>query len=223
MRSNPMIWRGGIASERPAGFTDGCAKPGSMMHRPHTEWAEGLVRPQGQRARPNSHRPEKPKPLRHGPATLIGRRLIASLIALTLMLTCAGRASSEPVEFRFEVGDGVMATSQQISAGTPAFSMWAAGMPTTSRRTGAGFPVLSQAEHLSVWRAERREDGTYYHLAALTVFEGRFHAIWGNHPLGEDGRRWRQPDRTVRLSRPRWRSSGDASLLPHQSAEHAPR
>lgn len=86
-----------------------------------------------------------------------------------------------------EVGTRTIHTNQTTAAGTPIVPMWKAPMPTPDRRAAAGFPVLAAAEHASVWQPPTREDGAYNHYAALIHHEGRFFAMWGNHPLGEDG------------------------------------
>jgi len=52
--------------------------------------------------------------------------------------------------------------------------------------TGAGYPILKQAEHARVFHATR-ETGGYNHHPQIGRHGGRFHAIWSNHPHGEDG------------------------------------
>ena len=51
---------------------------------------------------------------------------------------------------------------------------------------GAGYPVLTNARHVMVYRATR-ETGAYSHHSHLCVHNGRFYAMWSNHPHGEDG------------------------------------
>jgi hypothetical protein len=45
---------------------------------------------------------------------------------------------------------------------------------------------LARAEHALVWQPATRADGAYNHYAALISHQGRFFAMWGNHPYGED-------------------------------------
>jgi len=51
---------------------------------------------------------------------------------------------------------------------------------------GAGFPILQHAEHTCIYQATR-ETGAYNHHANIYRHEGRFYAMWSNHPHGEDG------------------------------------
>lgn len=63
--------------------------------------------------------------------------------------------------------------------------MWNCPMPDPDRK-GAGFPVPENAEHVLIF-AGTRVEGAYNHHSQLTRHEGRFHAMWSNHPHGEDG------------------------------------
>lgn len=87
----------------------------------------------------------------------------------------------------FMVGTRPVETTKFTPGGIPVVPMWDAPMPTNDRRNGAGFPVLTDAEHAIVWQPANRDEGAYNHYATLINFEGRFFAMWGNHPLGEDG------------------------------------
>lgn len=66
--------------------------------------------------------------------------------------------------------------------GTPIRHMWACPMPAPATR-GAGFPVLDHARHSTIYTATR-ETGAYNHHAKLTWCDGRFLAMWSNHPHG---------------------------------------
>jgi hypothetical protein len=75
--------------------------------------------------------------------------------------------------------------SPKRSKGTPIRPMWTCGRPDP-QKPGAGFPVLEQAGHVLVF-AGRREAGAYNHHSQLARHRGSFHAMWSNHPHGEDG------------------------------------
>jgi hypothetical protein len=85
-----------------------------------------------------------------------------------------------------QVGPRLFQTEKFTKAGTPVVPMWDAPMPTVDRRTGAGFPVLTEAEHTFVWQPATTADGAFNHYAAIINYEGRFFTMWGNHPNGED-------------------------------------
>ncbi len=69
--------------------------------------------------------------------------------------------------------------------GVPVRHMWSAGMPEADG-VGAGFPVLESAHHALVFAGDR-DVGAYNHHSRLTWHHGCFHAMWSNHPHGEDG------------------------------------
>lgn len=95
-----------------------------------------------------------------------------------------GDNGQEPVEI--QVGTRTIQTNKVTSEGTPVVPMWNTRMATVDLRTGAGFPILTQAEHASVWQPPTRGDGAYNHYACLIHHKGKFYAMWGNHELGED-------------------------------------
>lgn len=72
-----------------------------------------------------------------------------------------------------------------VSPGTPVVPMWEAPYADASKPAG-GFPLAAEAQHREVWKPQTREDGAFNHHAALTYADGRFLAMWSNHPLGED-------------------------------------
>jgi len=84
------------------------------------------------------------------------------------------------------VGSRTFLHLTNTSAGTPVVPMWKAPMPTSAQSTGAGFPVLTQAEHTRVWGPASLDDGAFNHYAALYHHNGRFFAMWANQPFGED-------------------------------------
>jgi len=63
--------------------------------------------------------------------------------------------------------------------------MWDCPMPKFGV-VGAGYPILTNADHACVYQATR-EDGAYNHHAQLGRHAGRFVAMWSNHRHGEDG------------------------------------
>lgn len=82
------------------------------------------------------------------------------------------------------LGALTFATSGTTARGAPVIPMWKAQTP--SRKNAAGFPILKTAQHYFVWQPELRADGGYNHYACLFYYNGRFYAMWGNHPEGED-------------------------------------
>lgn len=81
-----------------------------------------------------------------------------------------------------QVGTRTVLTDKFTKSYEPVVPMWDEGIPTDHSL----FPVLDNAEHSVVWFPESREEGAYNHYACLINFKGRFYAMWGNHPLGED-------------------------------------
>jgi len=73
----------------------------------------------------------------------------------------------------------------RIDDGTPVRHVWAAGTPDLSK-PDAGFPKLENVEHALVYAGER-EAGAYNHHSQLAWHNGALHAMWSNHPHGEDG------------------------------------
>ena len=68
--------------------------------------------------------------------------------------------------------------------GTPVLSMWAAPMPDP-KRPGAGFELLKNVEVANIFRPQS-QDEAYSHCPELAWHAGRYHAMWINHPEGED-------------------------------------
>src|SRR5690606_38816872 len=62
-----------------------------------------------------------------------------------------------------ELGGRVFEVESLTSKGIPVVPMWNAPMPTTDRSTGAGFPVLEEADHAYVWRPANATEGGYNH------------------------------------------------------------
>ena len=63
--------------------------------------------------------------------------------------------------------------------------MWDCGAPNLDL-PGAGFPVLADAKHVTIYPATR-ETGAYNHHSQLVFHAERYWAMWSNHPHGEDG------------------------------------
>lgn len=84
------------------------------------------------------------------------------------------------------IGHKTIKTDKRTKSGTPVVPMWKAGTPTKDLRTGAGFPVLKEAQHALVWQPANNEEGGFNHYACLIFYKGKFFAMWGNHPFGED-------------------------------------
>lgn len=84
------------------------------------------------------------------------------------------------------VGTKILITDKFTNKGIPVVPMWKAPMATVDIRNGGGFPLLTDAQHTTVWRPTIREEGAYNHYACLIHHNGRFFAMWGNHELGED-------------------------------------
>lgn len=85
-----------------------------------------------------------------------------------------------------KIGCRIIKTAKRTKSGTAVVPMWQTGTPNQAQRTGAGFPVLKDAEHAMVWQPESKEEGAYNHYACLIFYKGKFFGMWGNHPLGED-------------------------------------
>ncbi len=54
------------------------------------------------------------------------------------------------------------------------------------REPGAGFPILTDAKHTTIYAATK-DIGGYNHHAQLTWHDGKFYGMWSCHPHGEDG------------------------------------
>ncbi|NGM60420.1 hypothetical protein G5B30_00690 [Sphingobacterium sp. SGG-5] len=124
-------------------------------------------------------------------------RIIAQvgfIIMLCQVWSACSKVNSDPPSsgdddqglIKIQVGIKVLQTSKVTSDGTPVVPMWNTQMATEDLRAGAGFPILSEAEHTFVWQPPTREDGAYNHYACLIHHKGKFYAMWGNHALGED-------------------------------------
>jgi len=85
-----------------------------------------------------------------------------------------------------KVGTKTFKTDKVTKQGTPVVPMWNTRMPIVGLSDGAGFPVLSEAEHAVVWQPPTLEDGAYNHYACLFYYKSKFYAMWGNHLFGED-------------------------------------
>ena len=81
-----------------------------------------------------------------------------------------------------QVGTRTVVTDKFTKDFEPIVPMWNEDIPSDP----ALFPVLENAEHAVVWYPQSKEEGAYNHYACLINFKGRFYAMWGNHPLGED-------------------------------------
>jgi len=86
----------------------------------------------------------------------------------------------EPVEI--QVGTRTLTTDKFTKDNKPVVPMWSDNIPKNPDQ----FPLLTNAEHASVWFPETREEGAYNHYACIINFKGKFYGMWGNHPLGED-------------------------------------
>jgi hypothetical protein len=79
-----------------------------------------------------------------------------------------------------------MSTPPVISRnGTPVVHMWAAPMPDP-QQPHCGFAVPEDVTHAVVYAASR-EHGAYSHHPKICRHAGSLHAMWSNHPHGEDG------------------------------------
>jgi len=81
--------------------------------------------------------------------------------------------------------DGKMSKQDRTAKGSAVVHMWACPMPQPGG-VGAGYPILKHAEHTCVYQATR-ETGAYNHHSQIVRHAGHFHAMWSNHPHGEDG------------------------------------
>jgi len=113
-------------------------------------------------------------------------------VALFVLLSCApgALASAAPGKTQAQtlhLGTRTITTSLETDLGTPVIPMWKAQMPKGSQGNAFGLPVLQDAQHFDVWKPARREEGAYNHYSALIFHNGRFYAMWGNQPYGENG------------------------------------
>lgn len=92
--------------------------------------------------------------------------------------------TSEKIEI--QVGTRTITTDKYTKDGTPVVPMWKAPMATMDIRNGAGFEVLKDAEHTSIWEPKSLEEGAYNHYACLIHYKEKFYVMWGNHEFGED-------------------------------------
>ncbi|MDQ8006054.1 MAG: exo-alpha-sialidase [Pedobacter sp.] len=119
--------------------------------------------------------------------------LKSGFIVVLMVLLGVSHAKAVPFTENFfqsdtivRVGNRDIHTNKYTADGTPVVPMWNAPMPNANQSTGAGFPVLSQAQHTMVWQPANKDQGAYNHYACLIFFKGKFFAMWGNHTLGED-------------------------------------
>ena len=70
-------------------------------------------------------------------------------------------------------------------SGIPIHRMWFCQRPVADQ-PAMGFTVLDGTTHVELYHATA-ETGAYSHHARLTHHNGRFWAMWSNHPSGEDG------------------------------------
>lgn len=119
--------------------------------------------------------------------------IIGLIVFSQLFSACNTRSSntsdtgnSDQDRIEIKVGTKVVRTNKVTGDGTPVVPMWNAQMATDDLRNGAGFPILTEAEHAMVWEPATKDDGAYNHYACLVHHKGRFYAMWGNHELGED-------------------------------------
>ncbi|MFA5712848.1 MAG: exo-alpha-sialidase [Bacteroidales bacterium] len=135
-------------------------------------------------------------------------------VAILLLSTLSfGQATEE--EITIEIGSLQVSTSKFTPRGTPVVPMWNTQMAKGDLRQGAGFPILQEAQHAMVWQPSSKEEGAYNHYSSLIFFKGKFYAMWGNHPFGEDG-----PGQRILFSTAsRWDSwSGTKELFPAPGA-----
>lgn len=120
-------------------------------------------------------------------------QIILTFIVLVLINACAvaqvpdnipGNGTAQNVEI--QVGTRKITTNKITSKGIPVVPMWNTQTAQGDIRTGAGFPLLHEAQHTSVWQPANKEEGAYNHYACLIHFNGKFYAMWGNHIHGED-------------------------------------
>ena len=72
----------------------------------------------------------------------------------------------------------------QESADIPDLPRFAVPMPDLSK-PAAGYPILEEVEHFSVFHATE-DVGMYSHHPQIGYLDGMFYASWSNHKLGED-------------------------------------
>jgi len=92
----------------------------------------------------------------------------------------------DPPVLPYQVGNRRIVTEKSNSSGFPVVPMWKVWQGEVENTSAIAYPLLPSAQHAIVWEPQTREDGAYNHYACLIHHDGRFHAMWGNHPMGED-------------------------------------
>lgn len=92
----------------------------------------------------------------------------------------------DPPALPYFVGIKRIETNIYNPSGFPVVPMWRAGNGNGENTVGMTYPLLPSSQHATVWEPQTREEGGYNHYACLIYHGGRFHAMWGNHPKGED-------------------------------------
>ncbi|MDZ7721242.1 MAG: exo-alpha-sialidase [candidate division KSB1 bacterium] len=95
-----------------------------------------------------------------------------ALLLIVLSLSCNQKANE------------LILLNQKTAKGTPIVHMWEAPMPNPDK-SAAGFPILQNVSHICIFKATP-ETGAYNHHSQLFHYQGKFYAMWSNHPHGED-------------------------------------
>lgn len=106
---------------------------------------------------------------------------VAAGLTLNAVKVIRGPAPALP----YFVGIRRVKTDLINQSGLPVIPMWRA-WKDDGKDSRMAYPLVPSAQHATVWEPQTREEGAYNHYACLVFHEGRFHAMWGNHPLGED-------------------------------------
>ncbi|PTX91529.1 hypothetical protein DB354_16745 [Opitutus sp. ER46] len=151
-------------------------------------------------------------------------RAVALVFIAALVLSPAPLRAAAPAAVTLTLGDRTVTTRQFTADGIPVVPRWTAPLPPGNPPAPATWPLVRSAEHVTVWRPARRDEGGYNHYAALIHHAGQFYALWANHPLGEDapgqrvlfavsadGRRWTTPRELFAAPGP-YRRAGEEGL-----------
>ena len=131
--------------------------------------------------KPNHHSASRPPPSAF--FSLQAFRLSGFFLGATLALCALNTLNAQNT---LQLGAHTFTPTQKTYGGTPVIPLWKAQKPTSSQTKAAGFPVLKDAQHVTVWSPANRGEGGFSHYAALIFHNGRFYAMWANHWHGED-------------------------------------
>lgn len=110
-------------------------------------------------------------------------KFLVSVLSLIVLVMSACVSAGPVPPYMLQVFKPLV-TNVVNKHGTPVIQMWQTTMPQKDI-VGAGFPILTSAQHVTIFQATL-DNGGYNHHPNLLMYNGRFYATWSNHPKGED-------------------------------------